>query len=90
MGDMHGGDAERLLQRLDLVAHSSRIRASNWTALVQQQDLRVDGKRAAERHALPLTAGERGHFEPVELQHGEQLGHSPAISVRPTLRNFRP
>ena len=78
---MHGGDAERLLQRLDLVAHLlADPRVEIGQRLVEQQDLRVDGKRAAERHALPLTAGERGHLalaEPVEPQHREQLGHSP-------------
>ena len=81
MRDMHGGDAEGLLQRLDLVAHllaDSRVEIGQW--LVQQQDLRVDGKRAAECHTLSLTARQRGHLalaEPVEPQHREQLGHSP-------------
>ena len=70
MGDMHGGDAERLLQRLDLVAHLlADPGVEIGQRLVEQQDLRIDGKRSAERDALALTAGERRHLalaEPVQ------------------------
>src|SRR6266851_591677 len=82
MRDMHGGDAEGLLQCLDLVAHLlSDPRVEIGQRLVEQQDLRIDGQRAAECDALPLTAGEcryLAHAEPVEPQHHEQLSHSPS------------
>jgi hypothetical protein len=81
VGDMHGGDAERLLQRFDLVAHLlTNPRVEIGQRFVEQQYLRIDGKSAAERNALPLTAGECRYLalvEPLQPQHREQLGHSP-------------
>jgi len=76
---MHGGDAEGLLQCLDLVAHLlADPRVEIGQRLVEQQNLRIDGKRTAERHPLPLTAGERRHLalaEPFQPQHRHQFGH---------------
>src|SRR3984893_7740321 len=81
VGDMHGVDAERLLQRFDLVAHLlTNPRVEIGQRFVEQQYLRIDGKSAAERNALPLTAGECRYLalaEPLQPQHREQLGHSP-------------
>jgi hypothetical protein len=60
---MHARDAEPLLQCLDLVSHilaDAGIKVGQ--GLVEQQHLRADRQRAAERDALPLTAGKGGYL----------------------------
>jgi hypothetical protein len=50
MGDVHGGDAGLLLERLDLVAHFLADPCIEiGQGLVKEQDPRVDGEGAAER-----------------------------------------
>jgi hypothetical protein len=72
MGDTHGGDPERLLQRLDLVAHLlADPGVEIGQRLVEQQDLRIDGQRAAlgpggrarSCRAAPATSGSHGGNE---------------------------
>ena len=75
--DVDRGDAELRLQGLDLVAHLfADARVEVRKRLVEQQQLRADGERAAERHALALAAGELGHValaEALELEHRQDL-----------------
>src|SRR5271165_1335897 len=77
--DMHRGDAEILLQGLDLVPHLlADAGVEVGERLVEQQNLRGDRERAAEGHALALAAGECGHLalaEPFQSQHGQEVGN---------------
>ena len=55
--DVNEGDAEILLQALQLGAHlDAQERVERGERLVEQQDLRVGDQRAGERHALLLAA----------------------------------
>ena len=54
-----GGEAERALQALDLDLHvEPQVAVERGERLVEQQDRRLDGERAGERHALLLAARE--------------------------------
>ena len=77
VGDEDRGDVDFLMQRAQplpqFLAHLGIERAEG---LVQQQDARLDGKRARERNALALAAGELVRIavgKPVELHEIEQL-----------------
>ncbi len=54
MCDEHEGDAELLLERLQLLLHLlPELEVERAERLVEEQDLRPVHQRAGERHALP-------------------------------------
>ena len=58
--DEHGGDAEPLLHRADLVAHpAAQTLVEVAQRLVEQQHLRLADQRPGQRDPLLLAAGER-------------------------------
>ena len=75
---VHRRDADALLQRAQLVPQlEPHLVVEIRHRLVEQQQARIDRQRAAERHALPLTAGELRHRprpESFELQQLQHLG----------------
>ncbi len=77
MGDEEGGDAERALDRADLVAHRvAQLGVEIGEGFVEQQDGGADHQRAGESDALLLAAGELARAplaEMAELDHGEPL-----------------
>ena len=84
MRDVDGGEAEALLQRLDLVAQlHAHLGVEVRQRLVEQQQLRVDGERAAERHALALAAGELRDLALLEAREVEELQHLADPPPRP-------
>ena len=57
--DEDEGDAERLLQGLQLFLHLlAQLQVERAERLVEQQHLRLVDEGARQRHALPLPAGE--------------------------------
>ena len=59
VGDVDRGDAERLLQRADLLAQrDADLGVQGRQGLVEQQHLRLDRERPGQGHALLLAAGE--------------------------------
>ena len=59
VGDVDGGDPELALDRPDLLAQDDPdLGVERGQRLVEQQDLRLDGQRAGEGHALLLAAGQ--------------------------------
>ena len=82
MGDVDRGDADALLQRAQLVPQlQPHLVVEVRHRLVEQQQVRVDRQRAAERDALALAAGKLRHrprpeaFELQQLQHvGDAVG----------------
>ena len=72
---------------VDLAQPAAQLRAhlgvERAERLVEQQDARLDGERAGERHALALAAGELGRIallEAGELDEVEQL-HARASRI---------
>ena len=78
--DEDEGDAELLLQRLQLFLHLlPELEVERAERLVEQQDLRPVHQRAGERNALALAAGELRRAALLiagKLDHGES-GSSP-------------
>ena len=59
VGDEDEGDAERLLQRLQLVLHLlAQLEVERAERLVEQQHLGLVDQRAGQRDALALAAGQ--------------------------------
>ena len=57
--DEDEGEAERVLQRLQLALHRlAQFEVERAERLVEQQNLGAQDERARQRHALPLPAGE--------------------------------
>ena len=92
--DMHGGDAEGLLQCLDLVTHLlADARVEIGQRFVKQQDLRVDDQRSAEGNTLrwpPESAVTLRSPSPSSRSIVNNSAIRLAISERETLRNLRP
>ena len=60
--DVHRGDADAPLQRAELVAQlEAHLVIEIGHRLVEQQQMRIDGQRAAERDTLALAAGKLRH-----------------------------
>jgi hypothetical protein len=84
MGDEDEGDAELLLQRLQLLLHLlPELQVERAERLVEEQHLRVVHQGAGKRHALALAAGKLRRAAPLiaaELDHGERgLGFRLAL-----------
>ena len=76
MRDIHGSDADALLQRAQLVPQlEPHLVIEIGHRLVEEQDVRAYGQRAAERDPLPLAARELGHRPRAEAFELEQLQH---------------
>ena len=94
MGDVDEGDADLLLDALELDLHLlAELQVERAQRLVQEQHPRVHHQRAGERDALLLAAGE--HRGPVRLPAGHlhQLERFPGLAWRsglPTLRCLSP
>ena len=77
VGDEDEGDAELLLQRLQLLLHLfSELEVERAERLVEQQHLGSVHERARERHALALAAGKLRRTALLvagELDHGERV-----------------
>jgi len=60
VGDVHGGDAETVLERRDLRAHRhTQLRVEVRQRLVHQEGLRGTHDGATHGHPLPLPTGQR-------------------------------
>ncbi len=71
-----GGDAERLLQRADLLAQrDADLGVERRERLVEQEHLRLVGDGAGERDALLLAAGELVGVAVGEVRQLDQLQH---------------
>ena len=88
--DEDEGDAELLLQRLQLLLHLlPELEVERAERLVEEQNLRAVHQRAGERHALALAAGKLRRAAPLiaaELDHGERglrLGLALFLRQRP-------
>ena len=76
MGDVDRGEAEPVLERLDLVAQlHAHLGVEVRQRLVEKEKLRLDGERAPERDALALAAGEVRDLALLEAREVEQLQH---------------
>ena len=59
MGDEDEGDAQRLLQRLQLFLHLlAQLEVERAERFVEEQHFRLVDQSAGQRHALPLAAGQ--------------------------------
>ena len=80
MGDVDGGDAERVLQAGDLGPHlDAQLGVEVRERLVHEEGLRLAHDGPAHRHALALTTGELTRFAVevvVQLQDARCLGHA--------------
>ena len=94
MGDVDRGDAELALQRADLLAQGDAdLGVERRQRLVEQQDLRLDGEGAGQRHALLLAAGELVGIAPAQrrqLDQAEHLLDPRARSASGRFATFRP
>ena len=97
VGDLHGlllvvRDEDR--RHVDVVVEAAQpcsqlladAGVERTEGLVEQEDLRLDGERARERHTLPLTAGELGRVavgKALQLHEREQLVH-PGAHLAPS------
>ena len=76
MRDVDRGEAEAVLQRLDLLAQlHAHLGVEVRQRLVEKEKLRVDGERPPERHALALAAGEVRDLALLEAREVEELQH---------------
>src|SRR5829696_9571447 len=74
--DVDRGEAEAILERLDLLAQlHAHLGVEVRQRLVEEEELRVDGERAPERHALALAAGEVRDLALLEAREVEELQH---------------
>src|SRR5581483_7313603 len=77
VGDEHEGDAELLLQRLELLLHLlAKLQVERTERLVEKEHLRSVDERAGESDALALAAGKLSGpalLETLELDHGERV-----------------
>src|SRR5262249_15070122 len=82
VGDVDRGDAEALLQLLELDAHAlAQLGVEIAQRLVEQEDARLAHQAAGEGNALLLAAAQprrRTLAEPGEAHHGERLLDAPA------------
>ena len=86
MGDVDGGDAELLLQGLDLVAHGvPDARIEIGERLIEQENARIDRQRPPKGHTLSLPAGECGHrtvAEAIQAKHDQNVLYAaPALGA---------
>ena len=85
MGDDDGGDAQFLLDALDLHLHlNAQLGVQVGQRLVQQQDMGPGHQSACQSHPLLLTAGKLSGValvQPGQLHQGQDLRHP--------LRDFR-
>ena len=89
MGDVHGRDAELLLDALDGVAHfHAQLRVQVGQRLVHQQHLRLDDDGAGERHALLLAAGEVGRHAVLEMIDLDDLENAVDLALYFILRQL--
>jgi hypothetical protein len=79
VGDVHGGDAEPLVDLGDLEAHLlAQQRVEVGQRLVEQQDVGLEHDRTREGHALLLAARELARVavaEAFQLDHAEHRTH---------------
>ena len=74
MGDHDGGDAELVLELLDLVAQAdAHLGVQGAQRLVQQQQSRRCGQGAGQGDALLLAAGQLGGVLGALVRHADQL-----------------
>ena len=95
VGDVDGGDAERLLDGADLLAQRhADLGVERRERLVEEQELGLRGERARQRHALLLAAGElEGIAAAVlrQLDEPQHLGDARvALGARATPATFSP
>ncbi len=85
VGHVDGGARVRQMQAPDLELDVLPERAvERAERLIHQKDVRLDDHRTRQSHALLLAAGEfadRAAIKPLELQHGQYLGH-PTVYLR--------
>src|SRR5690606_40196536 len=73
--DINGGDAEALMQRLDLAAHDhAQLGIQVGKRLVEQKHLRVAHDGAAHGYALALAAGQLARITLEQVGEVEDLG----------------
>src|SRR6516165_5001177 len=91
MGDVDGGDADFVLDALELDAHllaQLEIKIGEW--LVKQKETRARDNRPRQRYALLLTAGKlRGGLLAISVQLTSRSTSAPRtwISSGATLRS---
>ena len=95
MGDMDGGEAEAVLQRLDLGAQlHAHLGVEIGQRLVEQQEIGLDGERPAERDALALAARKLRDLALLEPRESASRAAQPpsrrSRSLRGTPRRRRP
>ena len=82
VGDEHGGVAGLVVDLAEPAAKvAPDLGVERAERLVEEEDARLDGKRAGKRHALALAAGELGRvavLEAGELDEVEKLQHPVA------------
>ena len=82
MRDEDGGVAGAVVDLAQPAAElAADLRVERAERLVEQQDARLDGERAGERHALPLAAGEltgKALLQAGELHEVEEVQHALA------------
>src|SRR5262245_11389225 len=85
VGDVHGRDAQLLLERTDLGADlDADLRIQVRERLVQEQDVGVEDEGAGQGHPLLLASGELPGIAPLEARevHLAQAGLEPADDLR--------
>ena len=94
VGDEDGGVAGRVVDLAQPAAQlAPHLRVERAEGLVEQQHPRLDGKRAGERHALPLAARKLVRialFQPGKLDEVEQFRGAPADFACGGPRRARP
>jgi hypothetical protein len=85
VGDDDGGDAEALLQLAQLDLHVlAQVGVQRRQRLVEQKDLRVDGKAAGDRDTLALPARQLVDAPVADIRQAhqvQQLGRPLAPAV---------
>ena len=95
VGDQHGGHVDLVVQAAQPGAQiGAHLGVERAEGLVEQQDLRIDGERARQRHALALPTGQLRRVAVLESAQARRSRavRRPACAISPLgrLRIFSP